>query len=371
MIDPIAAIEVGTARLDLPVPIRIASGEIRSREYAAVRVTTEQGLSGRAYCLTREAPVAACVQQLVSPALIGSDSADPEAAWRQASRATIMPGRVGLVVRAVGLVDIALWDVAAQRHGVPLWRLLGAEHGRLPVMSVAAYPTPDRTPESLAADVLRNAAAGHRLVKIARDPDPARMARLFDLLKAPLPAATGLVVDAGYAWTDAASAAAEVALWDAPELAWLEDPLVPEDIDGYRALGDAIPQRIGAGDELSSIAVYRDLLRASALDVLRLDLVCIGGVTPAREVLQLAERHGVEVSFHVYPEMSAHVAAASGALIESFERDLPGGNPLDPADRLISGGPVFSAGSAVIGDRPGLGFELDWERFSMSPTPVL
>ena len=95
MIDPIAAIEVGTARLDLPAPIRIASGEIRSREYAAVRVTTEQGLTGCAYCLTREAPVTACVQRLVSPALIGSDSADPEAAWRRASRATIMPGRVG------------------------------------------------------------------------------------------------------------------------------------------------------------------------------------------------------------------------------------------------------------------------------------
>ena len=270
----------------------------------------------------------------------------------------------------MGLADIALWDIAAQRHGVPLWKLLGAEHSRLAVMSVAAYPTPDRTPESLAEDVLRNAAAGHRLVKIARDPDPARMAQLLEALKTPLPAGTGLVIDAGYAWADAASAIAEVALWDAPELAWLEDPLVPEDIEGYGALSEALPQRIGAGDELSSIPVYRDLLRASALDVLRLDLVCVGGVTPAREVLQLAEQNGVEVSFHVYPEMSAHVAAASGALIESFERDLPGGNPLDPADRLISGGPAFAAGSAVIGDRPGLGFELDWERFSMSPSQV-
>ena len=370
MIDPIATIEVGTARLDLPAPIRIASGEIRSREYAAVRVTTEQGLSGCAYCLTREAPVAACVHRLVAPALIGCDSADPESAWRRASRATIMPGRVGLVVRAVGLVDIALWDIAARRQGVPLWKLLGAEHSRLAVMSVAAYPTPDRTPKSLAGDVLRNAAAGHRLVKIARDPDPARMAQLLDALKTPLPAGTGLVIDAGYAWTDAASAVAEVALWDAPKLAWLEDPLVPEDIEGYRTLSGALGQRIGAGDELSSMAVYRDLLREAVLDVLRLDLVCIGGVTPAREVLQLAERHGVEVSFHVYPEMSAHVAAASEALIESFERDLPGGNPLDPADRLISGGPVFAGGSAELGDRPGLGFELDWEQFSMSPSPM-
>ena len=102
--------------------------------------------------------------------------------------------------------------------------------------------------------MIRNAAAGHSLVKIARDPDPARMAQLFDALKTPLPAGTRLVIDAGYAWADSAAAVAEVALWDAPELAWLEDPLVPEDIEGYRALGEVCHS---GSARATSLARYR------------------------------------------------------------------------------------------------------------------
>jgi L-alanine-DL-glutamate epimerase-like enolase superfamily enzyme len=363
--DLIASIEAGVTRLDLPSPIRIASGVIRSREYAAVRVTTESGLVGRAYCLTREAPVAACVTRLVSTVLTGSDSADPELAWKQAWRATVMPGRVGLVVRALGLVDIALWDIAAQRSGVPLWRLLGATRPRADVMVVAAYPTSDRSPEALADDVLRNASAGYRLLKVARDPDPQRMRRLLALVAGELGPGPRLVVDAAYAWDAPGGLASEVASWDAPPLAWLEDPLVPEDIEGYRALRGLVGQPIGAGDELSAIDVYRSLLAAGALDVLRLDVVCIGGFTPARSVLRLAAAYNVPVSFHVYPEMSAHLAVTSSALVETFERDLPGGNPLDPSDRLITGGPLFEGGLASLALAPGLGFDLDWDRFAM------
>ena len=366
MSDPITTIEAGVTRLDLPVPIRIAGGEIRSREYAAVRVVTASGLVGRAYCLTREAPVAACVTRLIAPALTGGDSVDPESAWQRASRATVLPGRVGLVVRALGLVDIALWDIAAQRRRMPLWQLLGATAPRVGAMVVAAYPTSDRSPEAVADDVFRNAAAGYRVLKISRDPDPTRMRRLLALLAGGLGPDVRLVVDAGYAWDSPEAVAAEVRAWAAPPLAWLEDPLVPEDIAGYRALRDGVSQRIGAGDELSSVGVFRELLAAAALDVLRLDLVCIGGFTAARRVLQLAAHHDVDVSFHIYPEMSAHLAAVAGALVETFERGLPGGNPLDPVDRLVIGGPEFEAGSATLGSSPGLGFDMDWDRFAMS-----
>jgi L-alanine-DL-glutamate epimerase-like enolase superfamily enzyme len=132
VIDPIAAIEVATVRLALPAPLRLGPVEIASREYAAVRVTTGSGLVGSAYCLTREAPVDACVTRLVVPALVGTDSADPAVAWHRVSRATVLVGRVGLVLRAIGLVDIALWDIAAQRAGVPLWRLLSGSPDPVP-----------------------------------------------------------------------------------------------------------------------------------------------------------------------------------------------------------------------------------------------
>ena len=115
---------------------------------------------------------------------------------------------------------------------------------------------------------------------------------------------------------------------------------------------------------MSHIGTFRALLDAQALDVLRLDVLAIGGVTPARRVQELAAGRELPVSFHVYPEVSVHLAAgAPGSLVETFDPDLPEGNPLDPAHRLSTGGPMLAAGLATAPDAPGLGFELDWDLF--------
>jgi L-alanine-DL-glutamate epimerase-like enolase superfamily enzyme len=367
----VAAVRAGTVTLPLPAPLRLGPLEIAAREYAAVRVETEDGLVGEAYCLTRNAPVAACVERLIAPVVLGRE-ADPEALWDSCSRATVAIGRSGLVVRALGLVDIALWGVAAQAAEAPLWRLLGAR-GRdaagppvpVPVMMVAAYPLADRTPESLAEDVLRYAADGYPLLKLARDADPGRMRRLLDVAAAGLPGGSALVVDAAFGWRTASEALAELPLWGETPLAWLEDPLVPEDAEGCAAIRRKGLHPVGVGDEVTHVSTYRALLDAGALDMLRLDVVAIGGVTAARRVQALAAGRGVPVSFHVYPEVSVHLATGHpGAVVETFDPDVPGGNPLDPAHLLYRGGPALAGGRAVAPDVPGLGFELDRARFT-------
>ncbi|MCJ7710446.1 MAG: mandelate racemase/muconate lactonizing enzyme family protein [Chloroflexi bacterium] len=337
--------------------------EILEREYAAVEVETDAGVVGKAYCLTRNAPVAACVERLIAPVVMGRDP-DAEALWDDCSRATVAVGRTGLVVKALGLVDIALWDIAAQVADVPLWRHLGANTPIAPVMMIAAYPLPDRSPESLAEDVVRYAAAGYKMLKVARDPDPDRMRRLLESAGAALPAGARMVVDAGYGWRSSHEALSEIAGWGGTPLAWLEDPLVPEDAEGCAAIRRAGPYPVGVGDEVSHICTFRALLAERALDVLRLDVLAIGGVTPARRVQALAAEWDVPVSFHVSPEVSVHLAAAGrGASVETFDPDLPGGNPLDPAHLLLTGGPTLEKGLAVAPNAAGLGFQLDWARF--------
>ncbi len=359
----ISVVRVGTATLPLPSPLRLGAMEIREREYAAVEVETDDGHVGKAYCLTRNAPVAACVERLIAPVVVGR-AADAEALWDACSRATAAAGRTGLVVKALGLVDVALWDIAAQIVGVPLWRHLGATTPTAPAMLVAAYPVADRSPESLAADVIRYGNAGYELLKIARDPEPARMRSLLETAAEGLPDGARLVVDAGFGWRSSDEALAEIARWGDTPLAWLEDPLVPEDAEGCAAIRRNGPYPVGVGDEVSHIGTFRALLDAQALDVLRLDVLAIGGVTPARRVQELAAGAELPVSFHVYPEVSVHLAAgAPGSLVETFDPDLPEGNPLDPAHRLSTGGPVLAAGLATAPDAPGLGFELDWDLF--------
>ncbi|OSP08745.1 enolase C-terminal domain-like protein [Microbacterium sp. LEMMJ01] len=346
----IARIDTATAVLPLPAPLQLGAMTVTRREYSAVQVTADDGTTGVAYCLSREAPMAEIVDRLVAPHAVGLDADDPAAAWDRMLRGSAIVGRVGLVRRAIGLVDIALWDIAARRAGVPLWTLLGTGDVPREGMLVAAYPSPQRTPREVADEVLAQA-EGWAQVKISRIPDPAYMRELLAILGAELPSSTGLVVDVGFGWPDAEAAVAEVAQWGDPRLAWLEDPLLPEDAAGVARIRRETGLPVAVGDEVTDPAVLRALVEIGEVDALRLDVVAVGGITPARELIAWAAERSVPVSGHVYPEVTTHL----GIQVETFARGV---NPYDPAPSFVTGGPQF-AGTVTPPTAPGLGFGLD------------
>lgn len=346
----IARIDTATAVLPLPAPLQLGAMTVVRREYSAVQVTAEDGTTGVAYCLSREAPMAEIVDRLVAPHAVGADADDPAATWERMLRGSAIVGRVGLVRRAIGLVDIALWGIAARRAGVPLWNMLGTSDAPRESMLVAAYPSADRAPREVADEVLAQA-AGWTNVKISRIPDPAYMRELLATLNAELPADIGLVVDVGFGWPDADTALAEIAQWGDPQLAWLEDPLLPEDAAGVARIRRESGLAVAVGDEVTDPAVLKALVEVGGVEALRLDVVAIGGVTPAREMIAWATERGVPVAGHVYPEVTAHL----GIGVETFARGV---NPYDPAPSFILGGPSFE-GLVRPTDAVGLGFALD------------
>lgn len=343
----IVRVDAATAALALPAPLELGAMTVTRREYAAVRAEAEDGTTGLAYALTREAPMAEIVERLVAAHALGADADDPAGTWDRMLRGSAIVGRTGLVRRAIGLVDIALWDIAARRSGIPLWRLLDTGDDPREGMLVAAYPSPSRSPRQVADEVLAQA-DGWSAVKISRLPDPDYMRALLGILSRELPAQTGLVVDVGFGWRDADEAITEIRRWGEPALRWVEDPLLPEDAEGVARIRRETGLPVAVGDEVTDPAVLRALVEVGGVDALRLDVVAIGGITPAREVIAWAAERGVPVSGHVYPEVTAHL----GIEVETFARD---GNPYDPAPTLVRGGPVF-AGRVTPSSEPGLGF---------------
>jgi L-alanine-DL-glutamate epimerase-like enolase superfamily enzyme len=358
-VNRIVEVRAVNAVLALPQPLQLGAMTVTRREYTGVRVRTDDGLVGTSYCLSREAPMVEVLDRLVSPHVLGADATDIPGVWRQALRGSAIVGRVGLVRRAIGLVDIALWDVAGQRLGRPVWDLLDAGDAPRPTMLVAAYPTPDRDPAELADEVVGLARQGWPLLKIARSPDNTLMQQLLARIADGLPTGTELVVDAGFGWEDAAQAVADYRAWDAPELAWLEDPLLPEDALGCARIRSETGVPVGVGDEVTDPAVFEALMNAGGLDVGRIDVVAIGGITPAVRLMAELRDRGLGISCHVYPEVSVHL----GAPVETFDRS-PEGNRYDPSPLLVQGGPQFTRGHAVPPSAPGLGFRLDPEHFA-------
>ncbi|WP_258566961.1 enolase C-terminal domain-like protein [Microbacterium sp. Se5.02b] len=188
-------------------------------------------------------------------------------------------------------------------------------------------------------------------MKISRVADPGYMRDLLALLNSELPAQTGLIVDVGFGWPDADTALAEIAQWGDPRLTWLEDPLLPEDAAGCARIRRESGLAVSVGDEVTDPAVLHALVEEGGVDALRLDVVAIGGITPALEMIAWASARQVPVSGHVYPEVTAHL----GIGVETFAR---GRNPYDPAPSFIVGGPSFE-GQVRPTDAPGLGFTLD------------
>ncbi|MGO1289387.1 MAG: enolase C-terminal domain-like protein, partial [Cellulosimicrobium funkei] len=205
------------------------------------------------------------------------------------------------------------------------------------------------------------------------------------ILRAELPDATGrptvagrsgVVVDVGFGWRDADEALADLDAWgvtgaageSAPALAWLEDPLLPEDAAGAARVRDASGLPLSVGDVVTDPEVFARLDALGALDVPRVDVVAIGGITAADPLVRAWAARGKVVSSHVYPEVSVHLGGAAGIGVETFDRS-PAGNPYDPAPLLVRGGPVLDGGHATPPEAPGLGFTLDPDRFDLEATP--
>jgi L-alanine-DL-glutamate epimerase-like enolase superfamily enzyme len=359
--DPIERVVALRASFPLGTPLRLGGGVIAAREFTFVRITTRSGIEGKAFALSRGLPSDVFIAEMLAPVLVGSDP-DPILERVAACTATVgAPSRPGMVTRAISLVEIALWDIKAQRAASPLWRLLGGHRAQIPALLVAGYLTDDTTPEELGERLGSLGHAGYRLLKIARAPTPDLTRRLVERARAALPAETGIVVDVLWSWQTSTAAQRELRAWGRDlDLAWLEDPFPPSDWKSCRDLRERTGLRIGVGDEVTDPYVFRNLIELGAIDVARTDATTLGGIDAWREVSAYAHLEGVEVSPHAYPEVHVHCACAwpGTCAVELFEPD----SPYWPTDRFLSGGPVVRDGLVQAPEAPGLGFELDWER---------
>jgi D-galactarolactone cycloisomerase len=109
----------------------------------------------------------------------------------------------------------------------------------------------------------------------------------------------GLMVDINQGYT-ARGAIASARRMEEAELLWIEEPVLPEDIDGYRAVATAVPVAIAGGEALGSLAAFRDFLAAGTFSILQPDMTVCGGYTGFAKVAALAAAYDLPVMPHVF-----------------------------------------------------------------------
>jgi len=358
--DRIVAVEGVSVRLPLARPLWAAGLEIVARDFFVVRVRTEAGRTGHGFVKSRGVRLDAIVAENLAPLLVGADPRRTEAHWRAMMRATLLPGRVGAVLRAIGCVDIALWDLKAQAAGEPLFRFLGGAKDRARAMAVAGYY--ERDPDDtgpMREDLAALRAAGFGMFKIAGGMlSAAREAPRLAAARAAIGEGAELVVDVNGCWSDLKAALATARDWAAFDLSWIEEPFVPGMAAQIRAFCAQSPVRVGVGDEQGGVSFFRDLMGSGSVDVVRLDTAVAGGITPALRIVAMAEAHGLPVSPHLYHEINVHLAAAFDSVL-AVELFPPGGE-LYRIDRFLGADLRMEGGALVPSGAPGLGLSPDW-----------
>jgi D-galactarolactone cycloisomerase len=318
-----------------------------------VVVETNEGITGfgEAYGYGVPHAVASVINDVLSPMLSGADPTQIAALQERMYRGTHLFGRYGVTTFAISGVDIALWDIAGKRAGLPLYSLLGgAKSDSVPAYaSLARYPAP----ETVSHVARRAMDEGYKAIKVHQvDVESVCAARgtMGDDLR--------LIVDCNCPW-DSVMALDMARRFEPYNLYWLEEPIwPPEDFRALAELRRVSGMRLAAGENACTVHQFHAMLEAGAVNFIQPSVIKVGGVTEWLKVAALADAYNVVISAHSPyhgPGLlaTAHLIAATqrAELLEYFYVPLEGSVFKEP--------PEMKDGRVRVPQGPGLGLEID------------
>src|SRR5436309_4148704 len=279
-----------------------------SQETLIVKVHTDAGLVGVGEADTSalvgkaiiEAPLSHKICRGLAECVVGQDPFAIDRLIHRMYEGTLFFGRQGAVLQAMSGVEIALWDVAGKAVKRPVYQLLGGGFRKTfrAYASILFGDTPAET-ERIGRELARQ---GYRAVKFGWGPmgqsEASDLAHVQAARQGVGPDVE-LMVDAGLCW-DTATAIRRARQFEPFNLTWLEEPLHPDNLDGYARLSARSPVRIAAGEEVCDVKEFQQLMDVGGIDVAQVDVTRVGGLSRSKRIgYDASERHRLCVN-HSY-----------------------------------------------------------------------
>jgi L-alanine-DL-glutamate epimerase-like enolase superfamily enzyme len=367
----IISVDVMTIQAQLPAPVVFGEWIMHTREFALVRVRTAAGVDGLSYTLTRDGAVAEQIRKTIARIYVGTTVAERERTFTTAWRRSLASHAAGIGLRALSIVDLACWDAAAKLEDRSIADLLGGRSGSMPATAIIGYPPGTMGPEATGAQTAELYAAGWRRFKAPIASTPELSAGRLRAARAAAPDAW-LGMDAAWVYQDVEAAAAFIRSIPDVRLGWFEDVFPPGDAGQLRHLRDRIDVPIAMGDEQGGSYYPEALITAGAVDVVRVDLTCMGGITRGRRIIDQVLEAGLAFAPHMFPHVHSQVLAALGYTDVPIEWGIPftGVHPMDdplPQPTIEAGGRM-----AALEEGPGFGHivDVDWVRSQPHDDPA-
>ncbi|MCP5109865.1 MAG: mandelate racemase/muconate lactonizing enzyme family protein [bacterium] len=326
-------------------------------------------------------PVATCIDAVLAPRVVGDDPRERGRIWEQLYQTTRDFGQKGVYIDAISAIDIACWDITGKALGEPVHRLLGGAFRP----SIQAYATgcyyrgeaylDNQVSLPLLTDEVRSYVdAGFGIIKtkiglLPVEQDLERLAAVREVAGDGI----ALLTDANHAYNTPTAMRVGRGL-EALNYGWFEEPVPPEDYEGYRTLRQALSIPIAGGECEFTRYGFRELFLKGCVDIAQPDICASGGVSEWQKIHALASAFGVPVIPHVWGSGIAlatalHVLAATppsphtanpvplqNEPVVEFDR-----NPNPLRDELLTENIALVDGRLPVPQGPGLGIEIDEE----------
>jgi L-alanine-DL-glutamate epimerase-like enolase superfamily enzyme len=356
----IVSVEVLQADLKPKVKRTDAVQSFELQETPMVRITDADGAVGTGYSYTigtGGSSVCKLIDDHLAAVLIGREAEAIEGLWR-ALFFRVHATTVGAITSiALAAIDTALWDLRAQKAGLPLHRLAGGAKDRIDL-----YYTEGGWLHMEASELVDEAVKakergfGGTKVKVGR-PHVAEDVKRLTAVRDKVGYDWEIMTDAnqGFSLDEAIRRARHYEMLD---VAWFEEPMHADDVGAHRRLSQSTTVPIAVGESMYSLSQFKDYLEKGACSIVQVDVGRIGGITPWLKVAHMAEAFNAPVCPHFLMEIHLGLCCA-----------VPNSRWLEyiPQLDLVTSSPIrIENGKAIPSGKPGLGIDWDWEALARS-----
>ena len=332
----ISSIKSHILRYELDKELGYSQQYYKHRTAHLVEIETDEGITGWGECFGPGNIALAnkyIVEKVIQPLIIGEDPINKEYIWHKVYNLLRDSGQKGMPIQALSGIDIALWDILAKKAKLPLYQLLGGKtNSKIPVYGYGMMlqkKSVEELCELFKKEANQIKEKNFKAMKMKVGLGPKEDLKLVSAVREAIGDDFKLMVDANHAYNKNDALYVGRGL-DEMEIYWFEEPVAPEDYDGYKELKERLKTNIAGGEAEFTKYGWNELIKNNCIDIAQPEVCGLGGITEYLKVSALAQSNFIPIVNHVWG--SALSVAVNLHLLTSLP-DMPGG--LFPAKSML------------------------------------
>ena len=324
----ITSIKSHVLRYELDKELGYSQQYYKHRTAHLVEVETDEGITGWGECFGPGNIALAnkyIVEKVIQPLIKGDDPLKKEYIWHKVYNLLRDSGQKGMPIQALSGIDIALWDILAKKSNLPLYQLLGGKtNDKIPVYGYGMMlqkKTVDELCELFKNEASQIKEKNFKAMKMKIGMGPKEDLKLVSAVRDTIGSEFKLMVDANHAYNKNDALYVGKGL-DEMNIYWFEEPVAPEDYDGYKELKEKLNTNIAGGEAEFTKYGWNQLIKNICIDIAQPEVCGLGGITEYLKVSALAQSNFIPIVNHVWG--SALSVAVILHLLTTLP-DMPGG----------------------------------------------